>query len=118
MKERLKSPSLAYDSGGGRAPSPVRLSYFDPRTGEPCETKPEPLHGGGAAKRGTGLDAVLSMSRPHNARPTVVDGVRYASVCAAARAVGCTAQTLRKYLRGGAASCRGHEVAYAEGGVR
>lgn len=118
MLDRLKSPALAYDACGGREPSPVRVSYFDPRTGEPCETKPEPLHGGGAAKRGIGLDAVLSMSRPHNARPTVVDGVRYASVTAAAKAVGCTPQTLRKYLRGGAASCRGHEVAYAEGGVR
>lgn len=118
MKERLKSPALAYDSGGGRAPSPVRVSYFDPRTGEPCETKPEPLHGGGAAKRGTGLDAVLSMSRAANARPTVVDGVRYASVSAAARAVGCSAVTLRKYLRSGAASCRGHAVAYAAGGPR
>ena len=39
MKERLKSPSLAYDSGGGRTPSPVRVSYFDPRTGEPCDAK-------------------------------------------------------------------------------
>lgn len=116
MKERLKSPSLAYDSGGGRAPSPVRVSYFDPRTGEPCDAKPVPLHDG--KRRGAGLDAVLSMSRPHNARPTVVDGVRYASVNAAAKAVGCSAVTLRKYLRGGAASCRGHAVAYAEGGVR
>lgn len=118
MLDRLKSPSLAYDSGGGREPSPVRVSYFDPRTGEPCDAKPEPLHGGGAAKRGIGLDAVLSMSRPRNARPTVVDGVRYASVRAAAKAVGCSAVTLRKYLGGGAASCRGHAVAYAEGGVR
>lgn len=118
MKERLKPPSLAYDSGSGACSGPVRLSYFDPRTGEPCDAKPEPLHGGGAAKRGIGLDAVLSMSRPHNARPTVVDGVRYASVRAAAKAVGCSAVTLRKYLRGGAASCRGHAVAYAEGGVR
>ena len=118
MKERLKPPSLAYDSGSGACSGPVRLSYFDPRTGEPCDEKPEPLRGGGAAKRGIGLDAVLSMSRPHNARPTVVDGVRYASVSAAARAVGCSAVTLRKYLRGGAASCRGHAVAYAEGGVR
>lgn len=118
MLDRLKSPSLAYDSGGGRAPSPVRLSYFDPRTGEPCETKPEPLHGGGAAKRGIGLDAVFCMSRAANAKPALVDGVRYASVTAAAKAVGCTPQTLRKYLRSGAASCRGHAVAYAEGDVR
>lgn len=22
---------------------PVRVSYFDPRTGEPCDSKPEPL---------------------------------------------------------------------------
>lgn len=118
MKERLKSPSLAYDSGSGACSGPVRVSYFDPRTGEPCDVKPEPLHGGGAAKRGIGLDAVLSMSRPHNARPTVVDGVRYASVSAAAKAVGCSAVTLRKYLGSGAASCRGHAVAYAAGGPR
>lgn len=116
MKERLKSPSLAYDACGGREPSPVRVSYFDPRTGLPCDEKSVPLHDG--KRRGAGLDAVLSMSRAANARPTVVDGVRYASVSAAAKAVGCSAVTLRKYLRSGAASCRGHEVAYAEGGVR
>lgn len=109
---------VVFDRGSGATSGPVRVSYFDPRTGEPCDAKPEPLHGGGAAKRGIGLDAVLSMSRPRNARPTVVDGVRYASVRAAAKAVGCSAVTLRKYLRSGAASCRGHEVAYAEGGVR
>ena len=106
------------DRGSGATSGPVRLSYFDPRTGLPCDAKPEPLRGGGAAKRGIGLDAVFSMSRAANAKPTVVDGVRYASVTAAAKAVGCTAQTLRKYLRSGAASCRGHAVAYAEGGVR
>lgn len=116
MLDRLKSPPLAYDACGGREPSPVRVSYFDPQTGLPCDEKPVPLHDG--KRRGAGLDAVLRMSRPHNARPTVVDGVRYASVSAAARAVGCSAVTLRKYLRGGAASCRGHAVAYAEGGPR
>lgn len=116
MLDRLKSPPLAYDACGGREPSPVRVSYFDPRTGEPCDAKPEPLHDG--KRRGAGLDAVLRMSRPNNARPTVVDGVRYASVSAAARAVGCSAVTLRTHLRGGAASYRGHEVAYAEGGPR
>lgn len=106
------------DRGSGATSGPVRVSYFDPRTGEPCDAKPEPLRGGGAAKRGIGLDEVLSMSRAANAKPTVVDGVRYASVSAAAKAVGCSAVTLRKYLRGGAASCRGHAVAYAEGGPR
>lgn len=116
MKERLKLPSLAYDACGGRKPSPVKVSYFDPRTGLPCDEKPVPLHDG--RRRGAGLGAVLRMSSPHNARPTVVDGVRYASVSAAARAVGCSAVTLRTHLRGGAASYRGHEVAYAEGGVR
>lgn len=116
MLDRLKSHPLAYDACGGREPSPVRVSYFDPRTGLPCDEKPVPLHDG--KRRGAGLDAVLRMSRPHNARPTVVDGVRYASVSAAARAVGCSAVTLRKYLRGGAASCRGHAVAYAEGGSK
>ena len=116
MKERLKSPSLAYDSGSGACSGPVRVSYFDPRTGLPCDEKPVPLHDG--KRRGAGLDAVLRMSRPHNARPTVADGVRYASVSAAARAVGCSAVTLRTHLRGGAASYRGHEVAYAEGGSR
>lgn len=116
MLDRLKPPALAYDACGGREPSPVRVSYFDPRTGEPCEKKPRPLHD--RKRRGAGLDAVLRMSSPHNARPTVVDGVRYASVSAAAKAVGCSAVTLRTHLRGGAASYRGHEVAYAEGGVR
>ena len=41
MLDRLKSPSLAYDSGGGREPSPVRVSYFDPRTGEPIPRRDE-----------------------------------------------------------------------------
>lgn len=106
------------DRGSGATSGPVRVSYFDPRTGEPCDAKPEPLRGRRTAKRGIGLDKVLSMSRGANAKPTVVDGVRYASVSAAAKAVGCTAQTLRKYLKSGAASCRGHAVAYAEEGPR
>ena len=116
MLDRLKPPALAYDACGGREPSPVKVSYFDPRTGLPCDEKPVPLHD--RKGRGAGLGAVLRMSSPHNARPTVVDGVRYASVSAAAKAVGCSAVTLRKYLRSGAASCRGHAVAYAEGGPR
>lgn len=108
MLDRLKSPPLAYDACGGREPSPVRVSYFDPRTGLPCDEKPEPLR----------RDGVYFMGGSKNAKPVLVDGVRYASVTAAAKAVGCSAVTLRKYLRSGAASCRGHEVAYAEGGVR
>lgn len=30
---------------------PVEVSYFDPRTGEPCDGKPEPLGGGQRGKR-------------------------------------------------------------------
>lgn len=118
MLDRLKSPPLAYDACGGREPSPVRVSYFDPRTGLPCDEKPEPLRRDRAERRGIGLDAVYFMGGSKNAKPVLVDGVRYASVTAAAKAVGCSAVTLRKYLRGGAASCRGHAVAYAEGGPR
>ena len=34
---------LDSDAGPRRGSGPVRVSYFDPRTGEPCDAKPEPL---------------------------------------------------------------------------
>lgn len=142
MKERLKPPSLAYDSGGGRAPSPVRVSYFDPRTGEPCETKPEPLRAPrpcaeSAAERDARHRAAVAEAmgisermkarrkgggskggRRGYRRAVLVDGVRYESVMLAAEAAGCSYKYLSTVLSGGGAFLKGHAVAYAEGGPR
>ena len=55
------------DAHSGAVSGPVRVSYFDPRTGEPCATKPEPLHGD-QERRGRereGYRASLALSLIH-----------------------------------------------------
>lgn len=117
---------------------PVRVSYFDPRTGEPCDGKPEPLRrerkrttaeerNAAQRERERGEREAREISRKmalrrvgtggHNGgqkRPVVVDGVRYESVTAASIVVGVTPQYLGSCLRQGAAACKGCAIEFAK----
>lgn len=130
------------DRGSGACSGPVRVSYFDPRTGEPCETKPEPLRAPkpcaeSAAERDARHRAAVAEAmgisermrarrkgggskggRRGFRRAVLVDGLRYESVMLAAEAVGCRGPYLCTVLRSGGTTVKGHAVAYAEGGPR
>lgn len=116
---------------------PVRVSYFDPRTGEPCDGKPEPLkrerRRATAEERNAAIRKRESDEREareiahkmalrrvgtggHNGgqkRPVIVDGIRYESVAAASIAVGVSSQYLGSRLRRGATECKGCAIEFA-----
>lgn len=113
--------------------SEVRVRYFDPRTGEPCDEKPEPLGTDGIAERIAARDAWAEGDGLHRAavdeaaaaartarkggrrpRPVVVDGVTHPSVNAAARAMGCAPSHLSKKLNAGMREHMGRSVRYEE----
>ena len=122
-----RGPALAAREDPPR-PRPVRVSYFDPRTGEPCDSKPEPLRrverktlrqldaereaalreGAEIAERMERRKAKKSGRRAKAgspgkaAKPVTVDGVRYASIAEASRATGAACSTLAKLAKGGA----------------
>lgn len=130
------------DRGSGATSGPVRVSYFDPRTGEPCETKPEPLREPkpcaesaavrdakhrAAVAEAMGISERMKARRKGGAakggrrgyrRAVLVDGMRYESVMLAAEAAGCNCTYLCTVLRSGGATVKGHAVAYAEGGSK
>lgn len=121
---------------------PVRVSYFDPVTGEPCESKPEPrkreepkidLRAWRAAQRAAyaearevedGMRKRRQREKYHRqkeqrqasarGRAVVVDGVRHGSVIDAATSIGVSYRWLLQRLKSGERTCKGHEVAYAE----
>lgn len=102
------------DAHSGATSGPVRVSYFDPRTGEPPPTKCEPLHTQAdreEAKRAACGCVVVRANR--RGKPVRVDGVRYDSVAAAARSIGVNRSWMNKALRAGRGEYMGHEVAYA-----
>ena len=70
----------------------VRVSYFDPATGE--RRKPEPRTG-------------------ERRRAVLVDGVRFESVVAAAEEVGVSPQALGAALRRGRETCRRRRIEFA-----
>lgn len=73
------------DAHSGAVSGPVRVSYFDPRTGEPCDTKPEPLGEHDQAKRSRERAGYReSLERGWKRRAVLVDGVEYESIAAAA----------------------------------
>lgn len=131
---------------------PVRVRYFDPLTGEPCDSKPKPrkrpMEKLDARAREAELRNAVREARDiednmrkrvyrekyhrrqqelhegkkrtggHNGgvkRPVLVDGVRYESVKAAAEACGASQCWLMQRLKGGAGTCKGHAVAFADG---
>lgn len=142
----MHTSSLRYGpilgAGNDRAlpSSEVRVRYFDPRTGEPCERKPRPLGRDRAAERIAARDAWAERDRAYRSavdeaarvqaeaaarrssqrrggrrpRPVVVDGVAHPSVNAAARAIGCAPSHLSRKLNEGAVEHMGHSVRYEE----
>lgn len=89
---------------------PVRVRYFDPLTGDPCEEKPVPrskqlaARGKAAPKR----EKADWKWKARGHRRCIVDGVEYESIAAAARAVGVNNNSLGRALRDGLAVYRGH----------
>lgn len=118
----------------------VRIGYFDPRTGEPCDTKPEPLRRTDAKpssyeaqirRKAAEAEAAeiergmrernAKRGRPygeahHRSRPVLVDGVVYPTVGAAALYLETPAQYLGSILRNGRRTFKGHSIGFAEGG--
>ena len=91
---------------------PVRVRYFDPLTGEPCDQKPAPRSEQLAA-RGKAAPKRAKKDwrwKAHGHRRCVVDEVEYESIAAAARAVGINNNSLGKALRDGLAVYRGHFI--------
>ena len=91
---------------------PVRVRYFDPLTGEPCEEKPVPRSEQLAA-RGKAAPKRAKKDwrwKAHGHRRCVVDDVEYESIAAAARAVGINNNSLGRALRDGLAVYRGHFI--------
>ncbi|WP_417352157.1 NUMOD1 domain-containing DNA-binding protein [Gordonibacter pamelaeae] len=102
------------DARSGAVSGPVRVSYFDPRTGEPSPTKCEPLGNRDqedAARAKQGCRA--SMERGQKKRPVVVDGRVFESINAAARSIGTSHSHLGNILRAGGTEHRGHSVRFA-----
>lgn len=91
---------------------PVRVRYFDPLTGEPCDQKPVPRSKQLAA-RGKPVTVRAKKDwrwKAHGHRRCIVDDVEYESIAAAARAVGVNNNSLGKALRDGLAVYRGHYI--------
>lgn len=131
--------ALLDQSSNGRS-SEVRVSYFDPVTGEPCETKPKPLikkaepkksaHERYAQRKADEAEAAEIMRNMRNRkarkprtdavrqggrkRPVLVDGVRFESVTDAAAEIGTSDQYLGKVLLNGKSKIKGRSVSFAE----
>lgn len=105
---------VVLEARSGAVSGPVRVSYFDPRTGEPCDERPEPLSDRVQTARSRELEGyAASLERGRKKRPVLVDGVRYESIGAAARTARVDRGCLGQALKEGRAEYRGHEVAYA-----
>lgn len=120
-----------------RGSSEVRVSYFDPVTGEPCAEKPKPLkvqrreitvqqaleRRQQAEAEGARIMAEMRARKrkplcgpfPHkNGRAVLVDGERFPSISAAAHSMGVDGNYLGKRLREGAVFVCGFRVEFAE----
>ena len=130
-------PALSEPPSTGRS-SEVRVSYFDPVTGEPCATKPKPLDKKAEPKKSAyekyaqrraaedeAAEIVRNMKERHAnearerhraryRRPVLVEGKLYESVTAAAKAVGTTPQHLGTTLNSGKRALKGKSIAFAE----
>lgn len=102
------------DQGSGAVSGPVRVSYFDPRTGEPCDAKPEPLRGDQESRRRERDGYRASLARGWKKRAVLVGGVEYESIAAAARAIGVDKTSLGAAMRSGAVEYGGRAVRYAD----
>lgn len=105
---------ILQDACSGAVSGPVRVSYFDPRTGEPCDEKPEPLHGDQERRSREREGYRASPNNARNSRAVVVDGERYASIADAADAIGYNPTYLAAELRSGRSDYGGRVVRYAD----
>lgn len=97
------------DHGSCSASGPVRVSYFDPETGEPLSEKPK-------RKRGKRRNKPLSFkpgSVPPRAVAVTVDGTAYESIAEAARREGISLNTLRMARKMGWSKVGKREVSFA-----
>ena len=117
----------------------VRISYFDPVTGKPCNEKPEPLHvqrerrqtaaerfeqhqrGVAEAaeiaanmKRRNAKERRAKGCKGYPGRAVLVDGELFKSVTAAAEEIGVHNSYLSKQLLAGAKQCHGRMIEFAE----
>lgn len=81
--QRLHCPNI-----DGAQSGPVKVSYFDPRTGKPCAKKPRPLGKFCQIPVRRMSCGTLIVAPNRRGRPVLVDGLRYESIAAAARANG------------------------------
>lgn len=120
-----------------RRSSDVRVRYFDPVTGEPCEGKPKPLRKQrqeltaeqkrlqreeaeaeaaeimeNMRKRKRGKNSFGSRGKRN--REVLVDGVLFESVALAAVEIGTSPQHLGKAISAGKEYVKGRRVAFAE----
>lgn len=93
--------------GSGARSSEVRVSYFDPETGEPLD---RPKFAAKKGQRRT-ADKVRRV-------PVLVDGEVLPSIRDAAAACGVSYHHLQKSLKQGRGELNGHAVGYAEGDRR
>lgn len=132
---------LSEDYGSCSKSGKVRISYFDPRTGEPCEEKPEPLSKAEKAKKSNierynermeaqseaaeimrnmeerkrqKRNKTLRENANRQKRQVLVDGVLFDSVKAAAEDVGTSPEWLCHVLKSGAPKCKGRRIEFAE----
>ena len=122
-------------------PRPVRVRYFDPRTGEPCDTKPEPLKSDRTgidvferdAKRIKDEEEAAAIMRNMKERKkaiqrerakangrkkaVLVDGKRFESMIAAAKEIGTTQAYICTVLKSGGGTIKGRSVQLAKEAV-
>ena len=118
MIGRFNEPRIV-DSSSGAVSGEVRISYFDPITGEPRKTKPRmtksAMEGANAqSKRAASIANARAKSIEVCGNPVIVDGVVYPSTNSTAKAVGCAGCTLANKLRDGATEYRGHAIRLKE----
>lgn len=89
---------------GGAPCGEVRVSYFDPQTGERRDAP--------AISKEPKRKEALGTRGPRKA--VMVDGVRYPTIRAASSAIGSHENYLASVLRQGGTELKGHSIEYAE----
>lgn len=115
MTRAMGEKVLGYGSETYPAAREVRVSYFDPRTGLPCDKKPVPLHEDSPQVKRRGLARMAVMSTANAGKPVLLDGERYETIREAAAKLGVSETTLGAALRRGDGEFRGREISYAGG---
>ena len=129
---------LSEDYGSCSKSGKVRISYFDPMTGEPCDSKPKPRSETLKERKLTSCERLAERIRAEEEaaeimrnmaerrkaerkqaankkkRPVKVDDAWFESVAAAASEVGTSPEWLCHVLKNGASECKGRRIEFAE----